>query len=87
MWYSVRCSLVYHQKASERKCAHSSVSEGRKCWTTMDRILRELLLVEVRIFTSLQDVGNVEWYRMKWYSKELPFTRKKLIFSRVGIVP
>ena len=45
------CSWVYHQKASEGKCAHLSVSEERRCWTTMDKSLHELLLIEVRIPT------------------------------------
>ena len=46
------CYWVYYQKASEGKCIHSSVSEERRYWTTMDRNLRELLLVEVRIPTK-----------------------------------
>ena len=37
--YVIKCTVrgLYHQKASEGKCAHSSVSEERRCWTTMDR--------------------------------------------------
>ena len=52
--YVIQCAFtgVHHEKGLERKCAHSSVSEKRRFWTTMDRSLRELFLVEVRLPTS-----------------------------------
>ena len=45
-------SCVYHLKVSEGKCTRSSVFQERRCWTTMDKSSRELLLDEVRIPTS-----------------------------------